>query len=224
MPSWKTHTWVAEVALIFDFDGLILDTEWPEYQSVQEEFARHGVSLPLEEWRTVVGTSEHIHWMDWLEREVGQDLDREAVLLRRRERHHHLVAEREIEAGVVELLEEADEAGVPVAVASSSPTDWVDSHLRRLGLRDRFLALRCREHVEATKPAPDLYLAAVAAVGAVPHRSVALEDSEHGCAAAKAAGLYCVAVPNDVTRGSSFHAADLVLGSLRDVSLSDLMS
>ena len=213
---------VAERALIFDFDGLILDTEWPEFQSVSEEFERHGVSLPLAEWRTVVGTAEHIHWLDWLDREVGGVLDREVAIARRRERHHQLISEREVEAGVVELLEEADVAGIPLAVASSSPVDWVDGHLRRLGLRERFGALRCRGDVAVTKPAPDLYLAAVAAVGADPQRSVALEDSEHGCVAAKAAGMYCVAVPNDVTRGSSFEAADLVLDSLAELSVSDL--
>jgi HAD superfamily hydrolase (TIGR01509 family) len=175
-------------ALIFDFDGLILDTEWPEFATVRDEFAHHGVELVLEDWQGIVGRADHRHWFDWLEEETGRALERDVVVERRRQRHHALIAEQEILPGVLHHFE----------------------------------VVRCRDHVERAKPSPDLFLAALAALGADPQRSVALEDSHHGCSAAKAAGLVCVVVPNDVTRGAEFAHADLVVESLDEVSLADL--
>jgi HAD superfamily hydrolase (TIGR01509 family) len=209
-------------ALVFDFDGLILDTEWPEFATVREEFAAHGLELLLEDWQHIVGRADHRHWFDWLEDELGRKLERSMVIERRRSRHHSLIAEQDVLPGVGELLDAARAAGLPTAVASSSSESWVGGHLERLGLLHRFDAVRCRDHVERAKPAPDLFLAAVEAVGANPARSVALEDSHHGCTAAGAAGLVCVVVPNDVTRTQRFEHADLVVGSLAEVSLDAL--
>ena len=107
-------------AAVFDFDGLILDTEWPEYQSISETFAEHGHDFPLEGWVHIVGTTSSPSWLDLLEERVGTPIDREAVRTRRVERHHALIAERDVLPGVVERLEEARALGVPVAVASSS--------------------------------------------------------------------------------------------------------
>lgn len=209
-------------ALIFDFDGLILDTEWPEFATVREEFAAHGVALELAEWQQIVGRADHPHWFDWLQSEVDVALERTTIVERRRERHHALISAEQVRPGVVELLDEAFDAGIPVGVASSSSAEWVEGHLGRLGLLERFTAVRCRDHVELAKPHPDLFLAALAAVGADPARSVALEDSFHGCSAAKAAGMTCVVVPNDVTRTQTFDHADLVVPSLAEVSLDRL--
>jgi HAD superfamily hydrolase (TIGR01509 family) len=209
-------------ALVFDFDGLILDTEWPEFATVREEFEAHGLELALEDWQEIVGRADHRHWFDWLEDELGRELERSAVIERRRARHHLLIAAQEVRPGVLGLLDEAEAAAIPIAVASSSPESWVRGHLERLGLLERFHTVRCREHVERAKPAPDLFLAAVRAMGASPSRSVALEDSRHGCTAATEAGLVCVVAPNDVTRSQVFDHAHLVVGSLVEVSLSSL--
>ncbi len=209
-------------ALVFDFDGLILDTEWPEYSTVREEFEAHGLSLALEDWQEIVGRANNVHWFDWLESELGTSLERSVVIERRRRRHHALIAAEEIRPGVLALLDEARAAGVPVAVASSSSVEWVEGHLGRLGVLEHFTAVRCRDHVERGKPHPDLFLAALESVGADPARSVALEDSHHGCTAAKAAGMVCVVAPNDVTRSQRFDHADLVVESLADVSLASL--
>jgi HAD superfamily hydrolase (TIGR01509 family) len=207
-------------ALIFDFDGLILDTEWPEYATVRDEFAAHGIDLPLEEWQQIVGRADHPHWFDWLQGEVDVELERNVIVERRRTRHHALIAEEVVRPGIVSLLDEAHDAGIPVGVASSSTVAWVEGHLDRLGVLDRFTVVRCRDHVEQAKPHPELFTAALAALDADPAHSVALEDSYHGCAAAKAAGMVCVVAPNDVTRTQSFDHADLVVDGLDDVSLS----
>jgi HAD superfamily hydrolase (TIGR01509 family) len=208
-------------ALVFDFDGLILDTETCEFLSVSEEFAAHGVDLPLDEWLDIVGRADHRHWYDWLEDVCGRPLDRDVVVERRRQRHHALISEQEIREGVVELLDEARRAGIPLAVASSSPRAWVEGHLRRVGLWGHFRAIRGCEDVVHAKPAPDLFLAALDALGARPEDAIAFEDSHHGSMAAKAAGVFTVVVPNDLTRQQSFDHVDLVLDSLADFCLSD---
>jgi len=207
-------------ALIFDFDGLILDTEVSEYVTIREVFEAHGRTLPLEVWSQIVGRADHPHWLDWLEGELGEPLaDRETVRLGRLARHHSMISEEQVRPGVVAVLDAADAAGMGLGVASSSTTDWVEGHLERLGILHRFHAVRTRDHVERAKPWPDVYLAACDAIGVEPRRALALEDSANGCAAAKAAGLRCVVVPNDITRQSDFSHADLVLRSLADLDL-----
>jgi beta-phosphoglucomutase-like phosphatase (HAD superfamily) len=107
-------------------------------------------------------------------------------------------------------------------VASSSPFSWVGGHLERLGLLGRFAAVRTKDDVHRAKPWPDLFLAAVAAVGAEPANAVAFEDSHHGARAAVDAGLFCVVAPNPVTRAQDHSHAHLVVDSLADITLADL--
>jgi HAD superfamily hydrolase (TIGR01509 family) len=209
-------------ALVFDFDGLILDTELPEYTTVKAEFEAHGVDLPLGEWLGIIGSADHPHWLDWLQSLLDEPIERDIVHARRMAAHHELIMRNEVLPGVIELLDEADALGVPAAVASSSPRSWVAGHLERLGLADRFSALRTREDVERAKPWPDLFLAAVEALGTVPAAAVAFEDSRNGSLAAREAGLFCVVAPNSLTRSQDFSHADLVVDSLADVRLADL--
>jgi HAD superfamily hydrolase (TIGR01509 family) len=210
-------------ALVFDFDGLILDTEWPEFRSVAEVYGEHGLELVLEEWQHVVGTADHPHWTEMLQSALGEPIDDlEGLRLRRLEHHHGLIALEEVRPGVVELLEEASEAGVRLGVASSSPRDWVEGHLEERGLRPYFEVVRTRDDVERAKPDPALFRIATEALGADPARTVALEDSHHGVTSAKAAGLTAVACPNRVTTGLDFSHADLVVTSLAHVDLARL--
>jgi len=203
-------------ALVFDFDGTIIDTEWPEFVTVRAEFRAHGLDLELAQWQGIVGRADHPHWTITLRHALGRDYDVEVVTERRRREHHRLIAEQPVRDGVTDLLERAASAGIPVAVASSSPLDWVSGHLRERGLADRFVGLITRDHVERAKPWPDLFLAAAELLGVEPHQAVAVEDSHHGCTAAKAAGMVCLVVPNPVTRSMDFAHADLVLESLAD--------
>jgi HAD superfamily hydrolase (TIGR01509 family) len=210
-------------AIVFDFDGLILDTEWPEFRSVGAVFGEHGLELALEEWQEIVGTADHPHWTEMLEGALGEPIDDlDGLRLRRLEHHHGLIALEEVRPGVVELLEQASDAGVRLGVASSSPRDWVEGHLEGRGLRHRFEVVFSRDDVERAKPDPALYRLATEALGADPARSVALEDSHHGVSAAKAAGMLAVACPNRITAGLDFSHADLVVGSLAEVDLERL--
>jgi HAD superfamily hydrolase (TIGR01509 family) len=212
-------------ALVFDFDGLILDTETPQFHTVAAAFAEHGVELDRAAWQDIIGTAGHPHWSEMLAEAMGdraEDVDFESVRQARLEEYHGLLEDLEPLDGVTELLDAAFERGLGLAVASSSPLYWVDGHLTRLGLRDRFASLHTRDHVDRTKPAPDLFQRAVQALGADPGRAVALEDSPHGVTAAKAAGMAVVACPNEITGGQSFDHADLVVESLAELTLDDL--
>jgi putative hydrolase of the HAD superfamily len=154
-----------------------------------------------------------------LEEVVGRPVaDREGVRLRRLERHHALIAENDIRPGVRELLDDAVAHGIPAAVASSSDSAWVGGHLERLGVLDRFAAVVTRDDVARAKPWPDLYLEACRRLAADPSLSVAFEDSHNGLLAAKAAGLRCIVVPNDITAGQDFTAADDVLPTLPELA------
>jgi HAD superfamily hydrolase (TIGR01509 family) len=211
--------------VVFDFDGLVLDTETPAFTSAGRAFAEHGVELDREWWLSIIGTADHPHWTEYLEQRLGRSIeDRDAVLERRRVHHHDLIAAEDVRPGVVELLDQVAAAGIPLAVASSSPRDWVAGHLDRLGLRERFSAIRTRDDVgrARTKPLPDLYLATAEALGAEPGRCVAIEDSPNGVAAACAAGMPVVAVPAGMTAGSDCSAAQMVVASLTALTLTDL--
>jgi putative hydrolase of the HAD superfamily len=158
-----------------------------------------------------------------LESRVGRPLDRESEQAARRLRQAQLTAGLEILPGVREWRRDAAALGVRLGVASSSGREWVNGHLERLGL-DGWDCVRCRDDVAATKPAPDLYRSVVECLGVPPEAAVAVEDSGVGVLAAKAAGLYCVAVPSALTGGHDFAAADLVLRSLADVPFADVVA
>ena len=209
-------------AVIFDFDGLIADTEWPEYRSVAEQFERHGLTFPPEDWVGVIGSSWDVDWLGDLEARLGRPVDRDAVVLHRRRLLGGFLAELAVLPGVVALLEAARAAGLGTAVASSSPRSWVEPHLERFGLREHFDVVRTRDDVALAKPAPDLFLAACRALGVEPAEAVVLEDSAHGATAARAAGVRCVVVPNRLTVLSDLSHADLRRDTFLDLALDDL--
>jgi HAD superfamily hydrolase (TIGR01509 family) len=209
-------------ALVFDFDGLILDTEVPVFTAWSETYERHGQRLSAEFWTSIVGYGlDHFDPLADLEKRVGRPIDRDAVQAARRSRQMELTLGLEIMPGVREWRSEAAEQGVRLGVASSSGRSWVVGHLARLGL-DGWDCVRCGDDVERIKPAPDLYLAVVDCLGVAPEEAIAVEDSGAGVQAAKAAGLYCVAVPSALTAGHDFRSADLVLGSLAEARLTDV--
>jgi HAD superfamily hydrolase (TIGR01509 family) len=209
-------------ALVFDFDGLIADTESVEYEAIRRVFADHGATLPLYEWLPVVGSAQAPQWMEWLEERVGRRLDRAELAAARRRHADEALAELTVKPGVVDLLDAADAAGIACAVASNSPFTWAGGLLEELHLAPRFAAIVTVEAVERPKPAPDPYLEACARLGAEPTASVAFEDSHLGVTAAVAAGLYTVAVPGPMSANHDVTAADAIVTSLADVTLADL--
>jgi HAD superfamily hydrolase (TIGR01509 family) len=215
-------------AVVFDFDGLIIDSEWLIFETARAAFAAHGHTLSVEAWSTIVGINDDTddRWWGQLCEACGivgfdrADYDA-AYLAQPREGRDDLPAL----PGVRELVAELGAAGIPMAVASSSSRAWLDRHLVRLDLADAFGALIGADLVGGVgKPAPDVYLRACADLGAEPVRSVAIEDSAHGVSAAKAAGMAAVAVPSRITIHNDLAAADLVVGSLADLDLGRLVA
>ena len=215
-------------ALVFDFDGLILDTETCTYETVVEIFAEHGERLDPAWWHSILGTADHPHWTERLATQLGRPVDRAALVARREARRQRRIHALPPCDGVESLLDRAGAAGLPCAVVSSSGADWVVPHLERLGLRHRFAAVVTRDDVGGdaarTKPAPDLYLVAAEVLGLRPARCVVLEDSPNGVAAGRAAGMVVVAVPGPMTRTLDFRAADRAVASLADLDLAMLSS
>lgn len=213
-------------ALIFDFDGLIMDTETPDYASWQAVYAQYGQELPVAMWGQIVGGTGASDFdpHSYLEELSGQSLDREAVWINRRTAYLDTVAEQPILPGVKDYLDGAKERGLKLAVASSSPDNWVSGHLTRLCLIDYFDAIKTADDVARTKPDPELYLAALAALDVAAEEAVVFEDSANGVRAAKAAGIYAVAVPNGLTAQLKIEGADLRLNSLAELSLDELLA
>lgn len=210
-------------ALVFDFDGLILDTETPIYLSWKEVYDAYGVPLPFALWVKTVGSSNQaFDPRHHLEERLARALPRD-VVDRRVARRVEMVLAQPLLPGVDAMLAEARSHGMKVGVASSSSREWVDGHLERLGILDRFDCRRSRDDVGAVKPQPDLYLAVLDCLGLPAAEAVAIEDSPNGILAAKGAGMACVAVPNPITASLDLSQADLLLGSLAEVTLDELL-
>ncbi len=210
-------------AIVFDFDGTIIDTEAHDYGAWVEIYDEHGVELPLAEWRNIVGTANTSfdpHRL--LEELTGRSFERAALRARRHERLRALVEAEDFRPGVLSLIEAAHAAGVALAVASSGTRDWVEGHLSARGLRSYFGAVCTANDVAQVKPDPALYHLALERLGVKPENAVAIEDSRHGMVAAKRAGMRCVVVPNDLTRSMDFTEADLLLTSLAEIDLAGL--
>lgn len=213
--------------IIFDFDGLIVDTELPEYQSWQEVYASYDCSLPLPEWVKLIGAgyaSGRFDPYDYLEAQLGRPVDRDEVRRKRRERSAELQGSQPILPGVQSCISSAKQLGLRLGIASSSPRHWVHGHLERVGLEQQFECVKCAEDVGKTKPDPELYLSVLRALELAPGDAIALEDSPNGILAAKRAGIFCVAVPNALTSQLEFDQADLVLSSLAELSLEELLA
>ncbi len=211
-------------ALIFDFDGLILETEGPIYQSWQELYRSFGQELPLELWLTQVGTyhsgfDPNVH----LEQLLGGPLDWAPAEEKRCRREQALIAQQPILPGVVSYLEDARRLGLKVGLASSSTRAWVVGNLSRLGLADYFDTIRCKEDVPMAKPDPALFQMALRDLDLQPEQAIVLEDSYNGLLAAQRAGIFAVAVPTDLTRHMDLSIADLRLESLAVTPLEDLL-
>ena len=213
-------------ALIFDFDGLILDTEMPEYEAWRQIYSEFDQHLDLETWGQIVGgtSASDFRPLPYLQTLTGRDLTPLNLSARASERNLACIAAQPPLPGVLEILHAAQHRGLGLAVASSSPHRWVDGHLARLGLSHFFQVVRCADDVSRTKPEPELYLSALEALGVSPLEAIAFEDSPHGVTAARRAGMFVVAVPNQVTAQLKIVGENLCLGSLAELSLEVLLS
>jgi HAD superfamily hydrolase (TIGR01509 family) len=215
-------------AVVFDFDGLIIDSEWAIYETACAAFAVHGHELTVEAWATIIGLGDDDEDRAWslLLAAMGiESFDRATFSVTHAAQDRANRDTLPLLPGVEVLVDSLTSTGVSLGVASSSSLGWLERHLGRLGLLGRFGTLVGADVVGGIgKPAPDVYLRACADLGADPRHSVALEDSGHGVTAAKAAGMWAVAVPSRITRFNDFAHADLVVDSVADLTVDQLAS
>lgn len=207
-------------ALIFDFDGLIVDTESPAFDAWSEIYRENGVELKLEEWVQVVGTTySNFHPVDHLEKLTGQKHDKVALMTRKEKLKAEICETKPLMPGVLDRINEAKELGMKIAVVSTSERAWVVHHLSRFELQDAFDLFVTREDVEKVKPDPEPYLKACSQLDLAPKDCVVVEDSGNGVKAAKAAGATCFVIPNAITKVLDFPEADGRLASLEQLQL-----
>lgn len=214
-------------ALIFDFDGLILDTETPEVYVWQNIYKEYGFELPVKEWEKTVGgygvstfnAAEHLTLLS------SGKVDSVSSTLRYRKEADAIIHASSILPGVVNLIHEAKSHGLKVAIGSSSPHSWVDGHTHRLGIYDLFDFIICQDDVSPgkTKPHPDIYLKALEQLKVKNHEAVVFEDSLNGVLASRRAGIFVVAVPNELTSKMNVQG-DLTISSLTELTLQDLIA
>ena len=212
-------------ALIFDFDGLILETETPVYEAWRECYKAHGHELDLEQYAACVGSDESsFDPVTDLEKRHSEPIDWNSWTRKRKELIRKLLHDRPPLPGIVQRLEEAVEHGLSCAVASSSPRSWVEPLLDKLKLRHHFKSTHCLDDVEKPKPDPELFLQAAKALGVEPQEALVFEDSLNGLRAAENAGMPCVVIPNLITKHLEFREASIQLESLEEMSLTEIIS
>ncbi len=212
-------------ALLFDFDGTIIDSEGPSYRSWQEIYRAEGLELPLERWVAAVGTIGGFDPVEDLQRLVGRPLDRDGLLRARLERKLALTDAETLRPGVEEYIVEARRRGLKIGIVTSAPRGWVESNLARLGWNDGWDCIASADQEQSiAKPDPHLYREALKELQIEPSEAIAIEDSPNGVVAAKAAGLFCVAVPHPITAGLDLSGADVRVESLAKLPLAELLA
>lgn len=214
-------------ALIFDFDGLILDTETPEVLVWQSIYKEHGFELPVEEWEKTVGGYglSNFDAAEHLSAQTQGRLDPVSLRAQYRLEADAIIHANPILPGIMDMILAAKEHGLKVAIGSSSPHSWVDAHTQRLGIYHHFDHIICQDDVAPgkTKPHPDIYLKALETLQVDKTEAVVFEDSPNGALASKRAGIFVVAVPNPLTAKMNVQG-DLTVPSLAELTLQDLMN
>ena len=208
--------------MIFDFDGLIVDSESPGFQAWSEVFATHGGALPLDKYSACIGTIGGFDLHGYLEEQTGRTFERADLERACTKRWSELMKEQPLLPGIAACVSSAKARGMKLAIASSSTQKWVTYNLRRFQLLEHFDAVCTSEYVDAVKPDPALYLLALQRLGVRSDEAIAFEDSPNGILAAKRAGIFCVAIPNPLTKDLPLEQADRRLTSLLEFDLDDV--
>jgi HAD superfamily hydrolase (TIGR01509 family) len=206
-------------AIIFDFDGLLMDTESTSFLSWQYEWNQWGLTLEAAGFFVNHGGDVTEDRYAMLAAAVGPRFDR-AVSHRRREAYREKLNEHlDLADGLKGWLDEAVSLELRLAVASSSPLDWLTAHLGRVGVLDWFDVLAGGDEVRQHKPAPDVYQLALSRLSLRGAAALAVEDTAHGVTAAHSAGMRCIAIPNPFVAPEHVRHADLVLSSASQLGL-----
>jgi HAD superfamily hydrolase (TIGR01509 family) len=210
--------------VIFDFDGLIRDTETFEFYSFQEVLRDHGVELPLDLYCKRIGG--HMNAFDpysYLQECIGRPINREELRTLRRQKYDVLIKNEKTRPGVANYLNSAQKLGLKIGLASSAPYDWVMLNLEELDLVGYFDCIRTHEDVRNVKPDPELYLNVLDYFGVAPINAIAFEDSPNGAKAAIEAKIHTVIVPNELTKNLFFDECSLRISSMLEMELKQVI-
>lgn len=203
-------------AVIFDMDGLLIDSE-PVWREVEIELF-NGLGVPLNEQNAAetmgLRADEVVRY--WHQRHPWDNPAPEAVTEKLLDRMVEAVSARDIALpGVQEVFGAVEAAGLPAAIASSSPSRLIQAAIHRLAIRDRLQIIQSAEHEPYGKPHPGVYIKTAERLGVQPEQCLAFEDSANGVLSAKAARMKCIAIPEEISRHHpNFHIADKILHSL----------
>ncbi|WP_232311301.1 HAD family hydrolase [Robertmurraya korlensis] len=210
-------------AVVFDFDGLIIDTETVWFESFKEILGAYDVEFPLEIFTPCVGTHGTI--IDqYIEEKLGKKVSVEEVRRRVRECHRNKIINIDARDGVRDYLKQAKELDLRIGLASSSRKEWIHEFLKKLDILHYFDVIKSSDDVKMIKPDPELYIQCTDALNVRSNEVVAFEDSNNGAKAANDAGIACVIVPNPITEGIIFDNYDLRIESMANHSLKDVLN
>jgi putative hydrolase of the HAD superfamily len=209
-------------AVIFDFDGLIVDTESVWFEAYKEVLQRYEVELTLQKFSEVVGTSDEILF-DFINSNLKEPIEKELIEQMAKELVDEKLLDPTLRENVEDYLISAKNAGLQIALASSSSREWVESFLKKLTIYEYFSVIKTKDDVKKVKPDSELYLKAIEEIGVQASEAIAFEDSLNGLIAATKAGLHCVIVPNQVTSHLEFENHSLRLSSMAEKSLEDVI-
>lgn len=209
--------------IIFDFDGLILDTETHQYLILQDIFTEQGSELPIARWQQEIGTQSGFSPFHYLEKRLGRKIEHKILQEEFQKRFHSKLTTLKAREGVEDYLKAAKEMDFKIGLASSSNFQWVFSHLKNLNILDYFECIKTSDDVERVKPDPSLYLQVAEYLGLSVDECLVFEDSANGALAAKKAGMGCVIVPNEVTHTMDFCPVEYRMQSMNDMPLNEVI-
>lgn len=211
--KWGTSV---KKAVIFDFDGTIIDTEsaWFDiYQEILKE--KHGFDLTLEEFVKIVGSTDGALF-DFIDESLEVPLDRTEFHDQVNDRFETIREQLVVREGFLETANQLKKRGILMAVASSSDRSWIEGFLNQYGLMEYFQLVISADDVSEVKPNPEIYEVTLKRLGVTADEAIAIEDSYNGSIAAISAGIHTLIIPNDVTRSLSFHEKGQLIESFAD--------
>ncbi|MCM3389166.1 HAD family hydrolase [Ureibacillus chungkukjangi] len=210
-------------ALIFDFDGTIIDTETAWYITFRDAYKTHGVDLTLEQYSQCLGTSLHsFNPYTHLKTHHNLPIDLEEFKQLVQQQHTEMMIKERVRPGILQLLETAKSQGLKIGLASSSDRTWIDKFVKLHGIEDYFECYCTADTVKNVKPDPELYLQALEKLGVEASEAIAIEDSPNGARAAVAAGIPTVVIKNDITNQLPFSEGHHTIESLTNYDLEKL--
>lgn len=212
-------------AFIFDFDGLIIDTEMPCCNAWIELFNQYGFLFTIEDYQKIIGTGHDLYDPSkHLSQLINGLLSPQEILELNRSRTRQLLDSQPMLPGVLDFIIASKQISLPLAMASSSNREWIEGYLVKLDIRKYFDVVCTSNDVQNVKPCPDLFLLAAQKLGIDPTDALIFEDSHNGIKAAHAAGIRCIAIPNDITKSTDLSLAFRIVDSFLDLDPQQLIN